>query len=304
MQNPLILAVSYTIVATLLCFTASTEATAKEPDAEPLAQSRTLQQAHSHNDYEHNRPLLDALEHRFCSVEADIWLIDDSSLLVGHDMWRLRQQRTLAALYLEPLLQRCRENQGWVYEPGQSIILLIDLKSSGEKTYPVLAAELRKYRALFVPQRVPTSTAEATSDPSAKQPKTQPAVIAILSGNRPVELVTADKDRLCGIDGRLGDLPSSALPELVPLVSDTFKKHFCWRGEGPISEAERIKLRKFVSEVHDEGRRLRFWATPDSPAVWSELRAAGVDLIGTDDLPRLAQFLTASPPASTAPTAE
>jgi hypothetical protein len=29
---------------------------------------------------------------------------------------------------------------------------------------------------------------------------------------------------------------------------------------------------------------LRFWATPDSPAVWDELLNAGVDLINADDL--------------------
>ena len=28
--------------------------------------------AHAHNDYEHARPLLDALDHGFCGVEADV----------------------------------------------------------------------------------------------------------------------------------------------------------------------------------------------------------------------------------------
>ena len=35
-----------------------------------------LFQAHAHNDYEHARPLHDALEHGFWSVEADIYLVD------------------------------------------------------------------------------------------------------------------------------------------------------------------------------------------------------------------------------------
>ena len=35
-----------------------------------------LRQAHAHNDYEHPRPLLDALDHGFCSVEADVFLTD------------------------------------------------------------------------------------------------------------------------------------------------------------------------------------------------------------------------------------
>ncbi len=40
-----------------------------------------------------------------------------------------------------------------------------------------------------------------------------------------------------------------------------------------------------------EGRRVRFWATPERVAIWNELHAAGVDLINTDDLAGLAKFL-------------
>ncbi len=59
---------------------------------------------------------------------------------------------------------------------------------------------------------------------------------------------------------------------------------------------EREKLYKIVSKVHRLGSKLRFWATPDQPghareAVWRELLEADVDLIGTDDLPGLHDFL-------------
>jgi len=260
----------------LLCVVSIPAATAQPLPGDPPS----LSQAHAHNDYEHQRPLLDALEHRFCSVEADIWLVGKTSLLVGHDMLQLRPERTLAALYLEPLLERCRANQGWVHEPNRTMILLIDLKSDGDRTYPILAAELRKYRELF-----------------AQKSNRPPAVLAILSGSRPIELVAADNDRLCGIDGRLGDLPSTATPNLMPLVSDNFRNHFRWRGEGPMPAEEQAKLRKLVDAVHSEGRKLRFWATLDTHQVWTELHSAGVDLIGTDDLNLLQKFLTARPVA-------
>src|SRR5438046_202094 len=68
-----------------------------------------LRQAHAHNDYEHKRPLLDALDHGFCSVEADIFLVD-GALLVGHTRLDLKPGRTLEALYLEPLRQRAKAN--------------------------------------------------------------------------------------------------------------------------------------------------------------------------------------------------
>ena len=240
----------------------------------------TLLQAHAHNDYEHKRPLLDALDHRFGSIEVDIWLVGDGTLLVGHDASQLRPARTLSALYLQPLLQHCRQNHGWVYKPGQTALLLIDLKTDGNEMYPVLAAELHKYRELFIPKA-----------------DRKPAILAILSGSRPIELVAADKTRHCTIDGRLDELPSKATAALVPLVSDNFRNHFRWRGVGPMPPNEKAKLRSFADAAHAEGRLLRFWATPDVPAVWSELRDAGVDLIGADDLARLAEFLTSTPAA-------
>jgi len=65
-------------------------------DATPLAR------AHAHNDYLHPRPLLDALDHGFTSVEADVWIVN-GALLVAHDQRDVMPERTLRALYLEPL---------------------------------------------------------------------------------------------------------------------------------------------------------------------------------------------------------
>ena len=61
-----------------------------------------LRHAHAHNDYEHPRPLLDALDHGFTSVEADVFLVD-GQLLVAHDPADLDPARTLESLYLDPL---------------------------------------------------------------------------------------------------------------------------------------------------------------------------------------------------------
>ena len=99
-------------------------------------QVRPLPQAHAHNDYEHERPLLDALDHGFTSVEADIYLVD-GQLLVGHDPEDLTPERTLQSLYLEPLRKRVLANGGNVYPSGKrsgkptEFQLLIDIKTNG-----------------------------------------------------------------------------------------------------------------------------------------------------------------------------
>jgi hypothetical protein len=46
-----------------------------------------------------------------------------------------------------------------------------------------------------------------------------------------------------------------------------------------------------VDQAHEQGRRIRFWAAPDTPEGWRELYQAGVDLLNTDDLSGLADWL-------------
>jgi hypothetical protein len=240
------------------------------------AQITPLPQAHAHNDYAHRRPLLDALDQGFCNVEADIWLVD-GRLLVAHDRIAVRPERTLQALYLDPLRDRVRTNGGRVYPLGPPFTLLIDVKSAAEPAYAALREVLQGYAGLLT---VFTPTNTVTN-----------AVTVILSGNRATAVLAAESRRFAAIDGRLTDLGSNAPPHLIPLVSDNWRLHFQWRGQGPLPDAERVKLRQTVGRAHQQGRRLRFWATPDSPAVWRELQSAGVDLINTDDLPGLRQFL-------------
>ena len=78
---------------------------------------RALPSAHAHNDYDHRRPLQDALDRGFNSVEADVWLID-GELRVAHDLADAKPGRTLESLYLKPLADRVRENHGQVYKRG------------------------------------------------------------------------------------------------------------------------------------------------------------------------------------------
>src|SRR5687768_16459444 len=113
----------------------------------PLAadeSSKALSRAHAHNDFLHKRPLLDALGHGFCSVEADIFLVE-GQLLVAHDPRELRKERTLETLYLEPLRKRVSENGGRVYRNGPKFWLLVDIKTDGATTFVVLKRTLEKY---------------------------------------------------------------------------------------------------------------------------------------------------------------
>jgi hypothetical protein len=245
------------------------------------ANTKPLRHAHAHNDYLHERPLVDALSHGFCSVEADLFLVD-GKLLVAHDRLQLKAERTLEALYLDPLLERVQDNGGRVYPGGPDFVLLVDFKSADEETYIALDRVLAGYEEML------TVVVQGVVE--------KKAVTVIVSGNRAWKRISADPTRYAGVDGRLSDLGSNRTSHLMPLVSDNWEQNFTWLGRGPMPEAERTKLRRIVQEAHQKGRRVRFWSTPDrqSPAreaLWSELLAAGVDHIGTDDLDGLQRFL-------------
>lgn len=235
-----------------------------------------LPRAHAHNDYEHSRPLFDALENGFCGVEADIHLVN-GELLVAHDADEVNPERTLEKLYLEPLWEMVKQGRGRVYSGGPSVMLLIDIKTNGEETYRALQSRLRKYPAMlthFEPDNIQTN-----------------AVTVIISGNRPREVMLKEDLRLAAYDGRLSDLPANHAPAFAPLISDNWRTHFTWDGSGEIPPAELEKLRKLVRDVHGQRKKLRLWAVPDRPSVWGVLADAGVDWINTDRLTELREFL-------------
>jgi len=241
------------------------------------AQVEPLPRAHAHNDYKHERPLVDALNHGFCSVEVDIHFVD-GALLVAHDREDVVPGRTLESLYLNPLRRRIRE-KGSVYPGDPPLTLLIDVKSAAAPTYRALRDVLRRYADML------TIFAGAHRDGGP--------VTAIISGNRARALMEEESIRYAAFDGRLDDLVQrpSPSPNFVPLVSSHWGTISSWQGEGPMPQQDREALRETVARAHEQGRRIRFWATADRPAVWEELHAAGVDLLNADDLDQLQQFL-------------
>jgi hypothetical protein len=242
-----------------------------------------LWNAHAHNDYEHPRPLFDALDHRFGSVEADIFLVGDQ-LLIGHTEGDLDPTRTLESLYLDPLAALVKANHGSVYRGyRRPLQLLIDIKTEGSSTYLELDRHLQRYQHLF------TTYAHGRVHPGA--------VTNVISGDRaartPMEAQTV---RRAFYDGRLTDLGTSAPASFVPLISDNWQLNFTWLGDGAFPDTERQKLRGIIGQAHARGQKVRFWNTPDlagpaRDALWSELLAAGIDYFNTDDLAGLETFL-------------
>lgn len=263
------------------------------PPAAPVANpAKSLARAHAHNDYEHTRPLLDALEQGFTSVEADVYVAPLANTLAGatgiyvaHDPQDIRPANTLAALYLEPLKARIAENGGCVHADCAPFYLLIDAKTKAETTYAAIEAELAKYDALFIKY-----------ENGGLRPG---PVMVTLSGNRPLETMQAATSRYTFYDGRFSDLESSEPITLIPLISDSWTTHFGWDGSGEMPADQKAKLLDAIAKSHARGRRLRLYNVPDAAGearqnIWRELLAADQDHINTDDLPGLRTFLLAN----------
>lgn len=259
----------------------------------PMTARKSLARAHAHNDYEHERPLLDALDQGFTSVEADVYvapvqgLSQLAGLYVAHDPQDIDFSRTLASLYLEPLKKRVSENGGCVHSDCAQFHLLIDAKTEAESTYSAIEAELARYDTLF---------AKYVDGGIRPGP-----VIATLSGNRPLATMKAASSRYTFYDGRFSDLDSNEPITLIPLISDSWTTQFGWDGNGEMPADQKARLNEAIAKSHAKGRRVRLYNVPDAagPAresIWRALLAADQDQINTDDLAGLRAFLLANDP--------
>lgn len=242
------------------------------------AQVVPLPHAHAHNDYRHERPLLDALSHGFTSIEADVLLID-GELYVGHDMPQgSHTLPTLKDAYLEPLSRIVHNHRGQVYPDfGGDFYLMIDIKTEAEATYQLLKQQLAAYQSML-----------SFAENGQYHPG---AVTVFLSGNRPIVTLRKESTRMVGIDGRPEDLGKNYASDLMPVISENYYKVIRWNGEGEIPAADYQKLTELTAKAHAEGKKVRLWASPDQENAWATLKKAGVDLINTDRLAELKEYL-------------
>lgn len=236
-----------------------------------------LPNAHSHNDYKQIHPLTDALNAGFTSIEADIFLVH-GNFTVAHFSPLLKKKKTLESLYLKPLLDSITKHHGTFYKNyNESIVLLIDIKSDANKTYTALIPLLEKYCSIL-------SSCE-------NGVVTKRAITIILTGHKPYTLVNEQNLRYAFIDENLMSDNNNKLDKSIcPYTSTKYSNILSWNGKGEIPNPEKLKLITLTSAAHDQGKKVRLWASPQNKNVWKELLNCGVDLINTDDLEGLKLF--------------
>lgn len=244
------------------------------------ANERKALNAHSHNDYNREKPLVEAIENRFQSVEADIWP-SQGEFKVSH--WGLFFDGTLRDLYLEPLRQRVRQ-LGSVHGDGNPFILWLDIKSADPVQIAALHRLLREYQEMLTVFR----------DDAAERPG---PVTVVLTGSEKVKKAYVDSypTRYACRDSNAFSVSDPTADSRWCWYALKWSDYIAWDGQGTMPEQEKKKLIELVQVLHKTGRKLRFWGAPDRESVWREALAAQVDLIGTDEVQKLADFLTTSP---------
>jgi hypothetical protein len=241
------------------------------------SQSILLPNGFAHNDYRHRHPLFDALGNGYTNIEADIFSVDHN-LIVAHIDPFFKSGRTLENLYLKPLYQRVIKNGGEVYKGyDKPVILMIDVKTGAQNTYKALMPLLEKYRPML------SSYDHGTITPGA--------VTVVLSGHKPYKMIKDEESRLAFIDEDLRKTAKDTTANIYTMASCKYSKLVKWTGIGNMPDNQQKRLCAYVATAHKYGEKVRLWASPENDMVWRELLKCGVDLINTDKLATLKDFL-------------
>ncbi|KAF3402010.1 Altered inheritance of mitochondria protein 6 [Penicillium rolfsii] len=278
---------------------------------------------HSHNDYWRRVPLFSALAVGCTSVEADIWL-DGDELRVGHTMRTIIPNQSLRSLYIDPLLDILEHHNParnvstsetessvepddlapvgvFVTEPTQSLVLLIDFKTSPELLWPLLMENLQPLR-----QKGYLTHFNGTT-------LIQRPITVVATGSAPFHRIQASTTyRDIFYDAPLDKLTIIPLEhELEPEFQSTtnytadtessFTKYNSYYASvnfhasigslplGRLSQDQLAKIRDQIAAAHARGLKVRYWGTPGWPVglrnyVWRVLVREGVDMLNVDDL--------------------
>lgn len=223
---------------------------------------------HSHNDYESAEPLLNAIRNRVYSLEADVYLVNDT-LKVAHDKKDLTNASSLFSLYIQPIVDLFRTHNGRISnDSAYAPVLMIDIKENGD-------AVLAKLGSLLVPH---ASVFDRKINPGAIQ--------IVISGDRGDRSKWTSWPSFILFDGRIGEQYNKPQLERVAFVSDSYFNYARQKGSTD------SLIKQVAEKSHQMEKLLRLWAIPDNPSSWSHLRKLGVDIINTDNVSECRRYFS------------
>ncbi|MEO6930879.1 MAG: hypothetical protein ABI151_04565, partial [Chitinophagaceae bacterium] len=231
---------------------------------------------HSHNDYVHAKPFWEAYQADAYSIEADIYL-RENNLMVAHASNEIKTGVTLEKLYLEPLTKVILSKMKLKSGGNRSMpVMLIDFKDDYQKVMPVFLAKLLDMQNKLKEQRVDTMPT------------------FVVSGNRPPADSFGIYPYYVQFDGRPYELYDKAALSKIAFISDQYLKYSSWNGKEAIAPADSATIVRLIQTIHEKGKMLRLWNTPDTELAWKTFREMGVDIINTDQPAICQKFFSGS----------
>ncbi|KAI0429496.1 hypothetical protein F5Y09DRAFT_257982 [Xylaria sp. FL1042] len=261
---------------------------------------------HSHNDYWRRIPLFSALRVGCTGVEADVWLLDNSSeLYVGHDRAALTPHRTLQSLYVEPLVDIIERNNPQtpfynssgthrgVFDtnPDQTLVLLIDIKTDGAKTFPLVEAQLEPLRARDWLTYIKDGVIH------------ERPITVVGTGRTPFDMLMQNstyRDMFFDAplkelyeDPNISETDEDEGPYIYNSTNSLYASVNFLKAIGSVwthlSEEQLRRIRGQIKGAHKRGLKVRYWNTPVWPVslrnkIWHTLIAEGADILNVDDL--------------------
>lgn len=212
---------------------------------------------HAHDDYLQAIPLMNALQHKVFSIEADVYLTH-RGLVVAHNKKDTAAAPTLDSLYLQPIIRLFQQHNGRISaDTTYTPVLMIDSKENGPAVIAALIQLTTAYPFVF--DRAMNSK----------------AVQLVISGNRSAVAKWITYPPFIFFDGRPYEQYDSATLQRIAFISDDYYNYV----PQPDSTS---RLQQLIKKIHGMDKLLRLWATPDNTAAWSLLQQLGIDIINTD----------------------
>jgi alkaline phosphatase len=232
----------------------------------PSTKTYTPADAHSHNDYKNNIPFYRAYNAGFGSIEADVFAVN-GQLMVAHKEEEITPARSLKLMYIDSLVEKLEK------DTARKLRLLIEIKKDYSITLPLVIEELKPLAQYF------------------DYPGHQGRLSIVMTGAVPPGQVMLNYPAWMtfDVDHMAGFTPQQFTK--IGLISVPFDKYSKWNGTDELSKEDADRITLLVDSAHARGKKIRFFAIPDTSTCWKELIHLHADVIGTDHINELADFL-------------
>ncbi|KAH8660406.1 hypothetical protein BX600DRAFT_514015 [Xylariales sp. PMI_506] len=236
---------------------------------------------HSHNDYTRDIPIYSAMSAGCLGFEADVFY-SNGDVIIGHTS--PTPGRTLLLQYTQPLRVILDHNNGgspgsiglYKADPDQSIVLLVDFKTTDSGTLDAVVTALQ-----------PLRDGGYLSHLDADGNFVERQVTVVASGSAPFDRISTGDgvpDRDVFYDAQVAAWNTEYNSTNSVYASADFESAIGSPGSASaFTQAQQAKVQSQVAVAHAAGLLVRYYDLPGD-YMWEPLAALGVDRLNADDM--------------------